>query len=69
MIHFVEFAPSPVIPHKKVSHPPRLETIPEEDPQQYHQQILFQLAIAFKFFFSTTVSKPNEMNMIRSHVQ
>jgi hypothetical protein len=29
-VSFVEFAPAPMIPHKKVSHTPVLETIAEE---------------------------------------
>jgi hypothetical protein len=29
-VSFVEFAPAPMIPHRKVSHTPVLETIAEE---------------------------------------
>lgn len=53
----VEFVPAPLIPHKKVSLPPGLETIAEEEAEE-HQEFLSQLAIAFQFFLSGTISQP-----------
>lgn len=63
LVPYVEFAPAPVIPHKKVSHPPHLETIAEEEVEEEHdEEILSQLAISFQFFLSRTISHPTGSN-------
>ena len=62
LIPCVEFAPA-MIPHKKVSHPPHLETIAEEEVEEEHdEEILSQLAISFQFFLSRTISHPTGSN-------
>ncbi|KAK7267667.1 hypothetical protein RIF29_20345 [Crotalaria pallida] len=35
----VEFLPAPVIPQKKVSHSPALETIAEEESEEYDEEL------------------------------
>ncbi len=38
LVPCVEFLPAPVIPLKKVSHSPRLETITEEESEEYEEE-------------------------------
>lgn len=37
LVSWVEFAPPLVIPHTKVSHSPELETIAEEEAEEYDE--------------------------------